>query len=76
MPRSKELADAPTVRFEHWDEANEQPKAQISHLLSLLQSLGMKGNPTLGKAKSLRERRELAQELSEWCSRWVIFQGC
>jgi hypothetical protein len=28
----------------------------------------MKGNPTLGKAKSLKERRELAQELSECAS--------
>jgi hypothetical protein len=26
----------------------------------------MKGNPTMGKAKSLKEKRELAAELSEY----------
>lgn len=32
---------------------------------SLLSSLGMKGTPTLGKAKKLKEKRELAAELGE-----------
>jgi hypothetical protein len=34
-------------------------------LQSLLSSLGMKGTPTLGKAKKLKEKRELAAELGE-----------
>ncbi|BEJ05893.1 hypothetical protein CcaverHIS641_0304150 [Cutaneotrichosporon cavernicola] len=50
---TKEFADCPT------------PTSQIDHLRDLLRSLGMKGNPTTGKAKSLKERRELAQELND-----------
>lgn len=29
----------------------------------MLEELGMKGTPTMGKARSLKEKRELAQEL-------------
>ncbi|CAK9779741.1 unnamed protein product [Cutaneotrichosporon oleaginosum] len=50
---TKEFADCPT------------PSSQINHLKSILHSLGMKGKPTMGKAKSLKERRELAQELND-----------
>ncbi|WWC86639.1 uncharacterized protein L201_001516 [Kwoniella dendrophila CBS 6074] len=50
---AKEFADCPTT------------SSQIRHLQNLLSSLGMKGNPTLGKAKSLKEKRELAQELDD-----------
>ncbi|ORX35901.1 hypothetical protein BD324DRAFT_651815 [Kockovaella imperatae] len=49
----KELADCPTA------------KDQIRHLESLLISLGMKGKPTMGKAKALKEQRELAAELND-----------
>ncbi|WVQ80213.1 hypothetical protein IAT38_002318 [Cryptococcus sp. DSM 104549] len=49
----KELADCTTT------------SSQISHLEGLLRSLGMKGNPTLGKAKSIKEKRELAAELED-----------
>ncbi|OCF33780.1 hypothetical protein I316_04492 [Kwoniella heveanensis BCC8398] len=49
----KEFADCPTT------------SSQISHLKSLLISLGMKGQPTIGKAKSLKMKRELAQELDD-----------
>lgn len=31
----------------------------------MLSELGMKGHPTLGKAKSLKEKRELAAELGK-----------
>jgi hypothetical protein len=34
-------------------------------LEKMLVDLGMKGNPTMGKVKSLKEKRELAAELSE-----------
>lgn len=40
-----------------------QAKAQIRQLQSLLVSLGMKGQPTVGKAKKIKESRELAAEL-------------
>jgi hypothetical protein len=40
-------------------------KAQIQRLQRILSELGMRGNPTLGKARSLKEARELAAELSE-----------
>lgn len=40
-------------------------KAQIQHLQRILSELGMRGNPTMGKARSLKEARELAAELSE-----------
>lgn len=42
-----------------------EPRRQIRHLQSLLAELGMKGNPTLGKAKAIKERRELATELDD-----------
>ncbi|WWC59737.1 uncharacterized protein I303_102299 [Kwoniella dejecticola CBS 10117] len=50
---AKEFANCPTT------------SSQIRHLQNLLSSLGMKGTPTLGKAKSLKEKRELAQELDD-----------
>nr|XP_031860783.1 uncharacterized protein CI109_003827 [Kwoniella shandongensis]KAA5527855.1 hypothetical protein CI109_003827 [Kwoniella shandongensis] len=50
---SKEFADLPKV------------SSQISHVKQILLSLGMKGTPTLGKAKALKERRELAAELND-----------
>jgi hypothetical protein len=31
----------------------------------MLRELGMKGKPTIGKARALKEKRELAAELSE-----------
>ncbi len=43
----------------------EQDRDQIRHLQRLLIELGMKGTPTIGKAKILKEKRELAAELSE-----------
>ncbi|WVR04849.1 hypothetical protein IAU60_001861 [Kwoniella sp. DSM 27419] len=49
----KEFADCPTV------------SSQLSHLRALLTSLSMKGTPTMGKARALREKRELAQELDD-----------
>ncbi|WVF69514.1 hypothetical protein IAT40_004291 [Kwoniella sp. CBS 6097] len=49
----KEFADCPTT------------SSQTSHLQRLLSSLGMKGAPTMGKAKSLKMKRELAQELDD-----------
>jgi hypothetical protein len=42
-----------------------QPASQVRHLESLLRSLGMKGQPTKGKAKSLKQKRELAAELRQ-----------
>ncbi|EIW71076.1 hypothetical protein M231_03525 [Tremella mesenterica] len=50
---SKEFSDCPTT------------VKQISRLNSILSSLGMRGQPTLGKAKALKERRELAAELND-----------
>lgn len=43
----------------------KQEKEQIRHLQRLLTELGMKGSPTIGKAKALKEKRELAAELSQ-----------
>ncbi|EJT46521.1 hypothetical protein A1Q1_04888 [Trichosporon asahii var. asahii CBS 2479] len=43
----------------------KDPNEEIRHVQDILRDLGMKGNPTLGKAKSLKARRELAQELSD-----------
>ena len=43
----------------------QQPKAQIRHLHNLLVELGMKGTPSLSKARALKEQRELAAELGE-----------
>jgi hypothetical protein len=43
-----------------------QPRSQIQHLQRILVDLGMQGNPTMGKAKSLKQARELAAELSEF----------
>ena len=45
----------------------------MRHLENLLISLGMKGKPSIGKAKTLKEQRELAQELSAWCFRFFRF---
>ncbi|OCF71085.1 hypothetical protein I204_08321 [Kwoniella mangroviensis CBS 8886] len=50
---AKEFADCPTT------------SSQIRHVQSLLSSLGVKGQPTLGKAKALKAKRELAQELDD-----------
>ncbi|WWC68204.1 uncharacterized protein I206_102127 [Kwoniella pini CBS 10737] len=50
---AKEFTDCPTT------------SSQTRHLQNLLSSLGMKGTPTLGKAKALKEKRELAQELDD-----------
>nr|XP_019046885.1 hypothetical protein I302_03488 [Kwoniella bestiolae CBS 10118]OCF25815.1 hypothetical protein I302_03488 [Kwoniella bestiolae CBS 10118] len=50
---AKEFADFPST------------SSQIRHLQSLLSSIGMKGQPTLGKARTLKEKRELAQELDD-----------
>ncbi|WVQ69545.1 uncharacterized protein L199_007765 [Kwoniella botswanensis] len=50
---AKEFADCPTT------------SSQIRHVQGLLSSLGMKGQPTLGKAKALKAKRELAQELDD-----------
>ena len=63
--RSKEFADCPTVSSVRIP-ADQQPKEQTSRLLAMLKDLGMKGTPTLGKAKALKEKRELAQELGMW----------
>ncbi|OCF53960.1 hypothetical protein L486_08549 [Kwoniella mangroviensis CBS 10435] len=50
---AKEFADCPTT------------SSQIRHVQGLLSSLGIKGQPTLGKAKTLKAKRELAQELDD-----------
>ncbi|WWD07379.1 hypothetical protein V865_005477 [Kwoniella europaea PYCC6329] len=50
---AKEFADCPTT------------SSQIRHVQNLLSSLGMRGQPTLGKAKTLKAKRELAQELDD-----------
>lgn len=52
MTRAKEFQDAPSSR------------AQIKILQQMLKDLGMDGRPTLPKAKSIKEARELAAELS------------
>ena len=38
---------------------------QITHLRGMLAELGMKGRFSLEQAKSIREKRELAQEIGE-----------
>jgi glutamate/tyrosine decarboxylase-like PLP-dependent enzyme len=53
LSRAKEFADA------------SSPKKQIAILYRMLQELGIEGKPTLAKAKSVKEARELAAELSE-----------
>ncbi|WVQ77572.1 hypothetical protein IAR50_007260 [Cryptococcus sp. DSM 104548] len=50
---SKELASCPSS------------SSQVSYLQGMLRDLGMRGTPTLGKARSIREKRELAQELDD-----------
>ncbi|KAL1407022.1 hypothetical protein Q8F55_006435 [Vanrija albida] len=50
---TKELADCST------------PREQAKHIVSLLESLGIVGKPTLAKAKALKEQRELASELND-----------
>lgn len=40
-----------------------QAEAQIAHLRRLLSDLGMRGQPTKGKAKVIKEKREMAAEL-------------
>ena len=41
----------------------ETPSSQIAHLKKLLAELGMKGRLSLEQAKTIRAKRELAQEL-------------
>ncbi|WRT64520.1 uncharacterized protein IL334_001452 [Kwoniella shivajii] len=50
---AKEFAEYPTT------------SSQIRHLQSILTSLGIRGAPTMGKAKSIKEKRDLAQELDD-----------
>ncbi|ORY30223.1 hypothetical protein BCR39DRAFT_530046 [Naematelia encephala] len=50
---SKEFADIPKAR------------EQIRALQRILSELGMKGSPTISKARAIKERRELAAELDD-----------
>nr|GAT50593.1 predicted protein [Mycena chlorophos] len=43
----------------------DKPSQQIKKLKEILAELGMKGQPSLAKARALREQRELAQELED-----------
>lgn len=45
--------------------ADLQPSQQKKRLEKMLADLGLKGAPTLSKAKALKEKRELAAELGE-----------
>lgn len=51
--RSKELKDC------------ETPGRQIAHIRKILLDLGMSGRMSMEQAKTIREKRELAQEISE-----------
>lgn len=55
-PRSKELKDC------------ETPTRQIAHIRKILSELGMSGRMSLEQAKAIREKRELAQEISTFTS--------
>jgi hypothetical protein len=41
----------------------DQPKKQIAHLKGILEGLGMTGRMSMEKAKAIRAKRELAEEL-------------
>jgi hypothetical protein len=43
-----------------------QPGAQVKKLNEMLTGLGMDGRPTMEKAKTIKEKRELERELG-WC---------
>ncbi|PVG03134.1 hypothetical protein CPB86DRAFT_749202 [Serendipita vermifera] len=43
----------------------DQPKKQIAHLKGILEGLGMNGRMSMEKAKAIRAKRELAEELDE-----------
>ncbi|KAK4683666.1 hypothetical protein P7C73_g6568, partial [Tremellales sp. Uapishka_1] len=63
----KRIVTACGVRKQWTKEFSDCPSArsQISHLQRILANLGMKGQPTMGKARSLKEKRELAAELND-----------
>lgn len=52
--RAKEFADCPTE------------SKQIAHLKRLLADLGMTGKMSLERAKTIREKRELKQEIGAY----------
>ncbi|KAJ7069915.1 hypothetical protein C8F01DRAFT_536557 [Mycena amicta] len=46
-------------------EGMDKPTEQIRKLKEILAELGMNGQPSMQKAKAIREKRELAQELND-----------
>lgn len=52
-----------SCRKKEFESIEDKPKKQIARLKEILASLGMTGRLSLDKAKSIREKRELATEL-------------
>jgi hypothetical protein len=46
----------------------DKPKKQIARLKEILQDLGMSGRMSMEKAKAIRAKRELAEEIGPYAS--------
>lgn len=46
----------------------DRPSQQVQRLRTILAELGMDGRPSMEKAKEIKEKRALAQELGKWSS--------
>lgn len=54
----------PTVtRAKEFEGMEDKPKKQIAHLKSILSDLGMTGRLSMEKAKTIKAKRELADEI-------------
>jgi L-fucose isomerase-like protein len=48
-----------------FDGIEDQPSKQIKMLRKMLEDLGMEGRPSMEKAKAIKAKRELEDELGE-----------
>jgi len=58
------LSDA-FCRAKEFEGIEDQPKKQLSRLREMLEGLGMTGRLSLEKAKAIRAKRELAEEIGK-----------